>query len=214
VGDPMCSWCWGMAPVIQHIADRGDVAVRVIVGGLRPGPNAVALDDGLRATLSHHWERVAEASGQPFEPFALERDDWVYDTELPAIAVVTMRSLAEKETLRFFAGLQRAFYVDGVDITDPEQYPGLIGDYPVDVATFMQDLRSAAARTRAWEDFAEARELGVMGFPTVLLAVDGSIQVLSRGYAGANYFDSALAHWVEGVQPTSADGACSIQSPC
>ena len=44
---------------------------------------------------------------------------WVYDTELPCSAVVTVRNLNEKATLPFFARLQRAFYAERVDITDP-----------------------------------------------------------------------------------------------
>ena len=37
--DPMCSWCWGFAPVINAIRGRyGErLPVRLIVGGLRPG---------------------------------------------------------------------------------------------------------------------------------------------------------------------------------
>jgi len=78
----------------------------------------------------------------------------------------------------------------------------------------MSMLVSEEARTAAWNDFATARELGATGFPTVLLRIEGTLQVLSRGYAGADYFDSVLAHWVEGVQAASANGACTIDAPC
>jgi len=39
VADPMCSWCWGFAPVIADIcAAFGDrLPVRPVMGGLRPG---------------------------------------------------------------------------------------------------------------------------------------------------------------------------------
>jgi putative protein-disulfide isomerase len=37
--DPMCSWCYGFAPVMRQLRQRyGDVAqVRPVMGGLRPG---------------------------------------------------------------------------------------------------------------------------------------------------------------------------------
>jgi len=215
VGDPMCSWCWGLAPVMREIAERTDVDVRVVVGGLRPGPNAQRLDDRMRRELAHHWEKVATASGQRFDTAVLERQNWTYDTELPSIAVTTMRRHAPTETLRFFTHLQQAFYADAVDVTDPAQYPGLLTSYAVDHEVFVEEMLSDEARTRTWQEFGEARELGVAGFPTVLLKIDGTTQVLSRGYAGQDYFDSVLAHWMEGRQSDTADtGVCSSDGTC
>ena len=211
IGDPMCSWCWGIAPVVERIAARDDVDTRVIVGGLRPGPSAEPLDDRMRSMLAHHWEKVAQVSGQPFDSAGLEREDWIYDTELPAIAVTTMRQHAPDETLRFFTDLQQAFYAMGVDITDLAVYPDLIDSYDIDHTAFLTELITPQARARAWEDFAAARKLGVLGFPTVMLSVDGATQVLSRGYASQQHFDDQLAYWVEGRLPASADvGTCSI----
>lgn len=212
IGDPMCSWCWGISPVVERIAARGDVVVNVVVGGLRPGPSAEPLDDRLRTLLSEHWSKVATTTGQPFDHSSLDRTGWMYDTELPAIAVTTMRELAPQETLRFFTRLQEAFYRDGVDITEPAEYPALIADFPVDRDVFLSTLSTDEGRSRAWEDFATARELGALGFPTVLLRIDESIQVLSRGYAPLDHFENQLAYWVEERQPDSAsEYTCSIE---
>jgi putative protein-disulfide isomerase len=211
VGDPMCSWCWGLAPSLHEISKRNDVEMRVVVGGLRPGPSAETLDDRMRAVLAHHWDKVAAVSNQPFDHAFLDKSGWVYDTELPAIAVTTMRQRAPLETLRFFTDLQRAFYADGVDITDLGSYPELISGYDVENDEFLAEMTSPEARTRAWNDFAEARELGVLGFPTVLLRVEGGTQLLSRGYAPFEHFEDQLGYWVEGRLPVAADvGKCSV----
>lgn len=211
----MCSWCWGIAPTLHSIAARDDVDTRVVVGGLRPGPSAEPLDGRMRRFLAHHWDKVAEVSGQPFDHGVLDRENWVYDTELPAIAVTTMRHLAESQTVGFFTHLQQAFYADGIDITDPATYPALLESFTVDGDAFMKELRTDDARTRAWEDFARARELGVAGFPTVLLRIDGRFQVLSRGYTSQQHFDDQLAYWVEARQPDSANlGVCSVDGVC
>ncbi len=40
VGDPMCSWCWGISPALTELRDhfaKEKIAFKVIVGGLRPG---------------------------------------------------------------------------------------------------------------------------------------------------------------------------------
>jgi putative protein-disulfide isomerase len=200
-----------MAPVVERLARRGDVNTRVIVGGLRPGPGAQALDAEMREMLAGHWAQVASVTGQPFNEAGLNRSGWTYDTELPAIAVTTMREVSPSLALPFFNRLQEAFYRDGIDITDLDQYPSLLADFGVDRSAFLDQVSSDAGRDRAWNDFAAARKLGVRGFPTVLLSIDGSIQVLSRGYAPLDHFENQLTYWVDGKQPGSASVyTCSV----
>jgi putative protein-disulfide isomerase len=197
VGDPMCSWCWGFAPVLDRMQQVYEVPIRVVVGGLRPGPAAEELDDGMERFLAHHWEQVAAASGQPFDhTFLARRDGWRYDTEIPAIAVVTMRELDEGATLRFHSRLQRAFYAEGVDITDRDRYPRLLDTFDVDDTTFMDMFGSEEMRKRAWADFAESRSLGVAGFPTLLVRDGDRWAVAARGFAPADRLLPAISDYL------------------
>jgi putative protein-disulfide isomerase len=133
--------------------------------------------------LAHHWEQVAAASGQPFDLAALDRTDWMYDTLVPDTAVVTMRSMAPHETLRFFSTVQRAFYAEAVDVTDRDVYADLVADFPVDPESFAAGIRSSEMLVAAEQDFRESQWLGVTGFPTLLLR-DGTTTVpMSLGYA-------------------------------
>jgi len=197
VGDPMCSWCWGFAPVLERMQAVYEIPIRVVVGGLRPGPEAEVLDDRLERVLTDHWDQVAEASGQPFDDkFLGRRDGWRYNTELPATAVVAMRSLDEQATLAFHTRLQRAFYAESVDITDPGVYPALLEGFAVDPEEFAQRLDSEEMRGRAWADFAEARSLGVTGFPALLVSDGESHGVVTKGFAPASRLLPALSDWV------------------
>ena len=197
VGDPMCSWCWGFAPVLERMQEVYDVPLRVDVGGLRPGSEAEELDDRFAAVLAHHWEQVAAASGQPFDSTNLERrDGWRYDTEVPAIAVVTMRELDEPQTLRFHSRLQRAFYAEGIDVTDPAAYPELVDGFDVDADKFAELFASDQMKTQAWSDFAESRSLGVAGFPTLLAHDGGEWVVITRGFAPADKLLPALSDYL------------------
>jgi putative protein-disulfide isomerase len=197
VGDPMCSWCWGFAPVLDALQENFTIPIRVIAGGLRPGPAAEPLDDRMRATLAHHWEQVAERSGQPFDHSFLQREDgWVYDTEMPDIAVVTMRHLRPFSTLPFFARLQQAFYAEGVDITDPGAYPDLVDGFEVDRDHFVELLNSPEMKEKTWQDFAEARRLGVTGFPALLLDEGDRMVSAGAGYVPAEALIPAVRDWV------------------
>jgi len=191
VGDTMCSWCWGFAPTIDALVRYYSFPMRLVNGGLRPGSGAQVLEDNLRSYLIHHWDQVAAASGQPFNEEALAKDGWVYDTEYPARAVVTMRALSPDHEFEWFKTLQRAFYSEAIDITDPAVYPGLLADFPLDVANFTTELDDEKSRLVAWEDFEEARSLQATGFPTLLLRTGTDLATVTRGYRS---FDDIEPH--------------------
>lgn len=192
VGDPMCSWCWGFAPEIESLSEEFDV--EVIVGGLRPGPSAQPLGDRMAEFLREHWVEIAERTGQPFDTGFLDRrDDWVYDTEPAAIAVVTMRELDEPSTLGYFTTVQRAFYAHGDDVTDFEVLARLAADYPVDPDVFRAELETEESKRRAWADFSRARGWGISGFPTLVGELtEDRLALLARGWAKADLIRSRI----------------------
>lgn len=201
VADPMCSWCWGFSPVFDgvqaHFGDR--LTYRMVMGGLRPGPSAQELDDHLRATLQHHWQAVAERSGQPFNEEGLARKDWLYDTEPPSRAVVTMREVEPSAEIPFFKSLQRAFYAEAIDVVDETTYPALIErlEMAVDPDIFMQRFRSDEMQKATWADFRHARELGIGGFPSVIVAKGDEMALLTRGWAPLERLVPALEGWLD-----------------
>ncbi len=68
VMDPMCSWCWGFAPVAEALSRQAaadGVAFHLVAGGLRAGHGA-ALDPNTRGYILGHWQTVQQTTGQPF----------------------------------------------------------------------------------------------------------------------------------------------------
>ena len=194
VGDPMCSWCWGFAPELDRlVAARPEIPLRIVVGGLRPGPAAEPMSDRMQEFLAHHWQEVAARSGQPFDHAILERRDWVYDTEPACRAVVSMREMAPELTFPFFARIQRAFYAEGVDVTQFEAYPSLLDGFAVDAAAFMEVCEHEDSRKTAWRDFATARQWGISGFPTLLARTENSVRMIARGFTHFDQLKAALA---------------------
>ena len=193
VGDPMCSWCWGVAPELEALVARhSDLPLRIVVGGLRAGPAARMVDEAMAATLSHHWEAVERRSGQPFDTSLLDREAWLYDTEPACRAVVVMRELAPDLTFSFFQRLQRAFYADGVILSDDAPYRELLEDFDVDIDEFMRIFSSDEAAKATWRDFSLARAWGINGFPTILLRTGDSARVIARGYSSVAEMDARL----------------------
>ena len=187
VADPMCSWCYGFGPQLAALAETHDLEVEVVMGGLRPGPSAQPLDERLRRYLENTWGRIAEITGRPFDLSFLEREGWVYDTELPARAVVVAREMRPSTAWPFFERLQRAFYAEAVDITDPAVYPTLVAEFPeLPGDEFAERLASEESRKLAWRDFSRARKMGVEGFPALFLGDDARTVPLAFGYRTAD----------------------------
>lgn len=215
IGDPMCSWCYGFAPVLDGLAEAFDIPISTLVGGLRPGPMASPVDDRLAGVLAHHWEQVHEASGQPFDHGILARRDWRYDTELPCIAVVAVREQAPEQTLPFFKRLQQAFYAEGTDITVPAPYAALVEPFVPDADAFTTALTSPEMKQRAWNDFALARNLGIAGFPALLFRDGEDLLMVSRGWQPLDALVTALRGWMEERWgPETTGRYCTLDEPC
>ncbi len=206
VGDPMCSWCYGFGPVIERLDARFAFPTRLIIGGLRPGPAAEVLDDRKKEFLTHHWEEIGERTGQPFDLAGLDRDGWIYDTMMADTAAVTMRELSPDAALPFFARLQRAFYAEAIDVTDPEVYPTLLDGFDVGADRFVDALASLEMQQATHGDFARARALGATGFPTLYLRADDDTYLVSPGYAPYETLEPALTGFLEERFPEMAAG--------
>ena len=216
VGDVMCSWCWGFAPTLQHLEAAFGLPVRVVNGGLRPGPYAQVLDDEMAGYLGKHWKQVATASGQPFDTsFLKRRDGWRFDSEVPAIAVAAMRGHEQELGLPFFSDVQHAFFAEGVDVTDPHEYGPLLTGYPVEPAAFLDYLLGTDAKQAAWKDFEEARSLGVSSFPALLLKLNGTMAMVTRGWMPFEQLEGPLAaYFADAGYEVTGNGICSTDREC
>ena len=120
VMDPMCSWCWGLAPVMQALAEQAanrGVGLHLVVGGLRR--ERTPMDEaGRRRTLAY-WQAVHEASGQPFDFAAGLPEGLVYDTEPACRALVAARQLEAERAWPLALLIQQAFYTRSEDVTQP-----------------------------------------------------------------------------------------------
>ncbi|HWF01830.1 MAG TPA: DsbA family protein [Caulobacteraceae bacterium] len=202
--DPMCSWCWGFSPVIEAIEEvwGDELPIRLVMGGLRPGPHE-AMSDEARLELRSHWRHVTEASGQPFGPLALSHSGFVYDTDPAARAVVVVRRNAPDKALAFLRRLHRAFYVEGLDITDAGQLCELAAEIDLDRGAFGADLQSQETRQETWRDYAIAQRGGVRGFPTLIIGPrgDGAFSMVTRGFQPAAVVLPSIARELEALSP-------------
>lgn len=203
VEDPMCSWCWGFSPTLGKIraAARDRATVEMVMGGLRPGTEGV-MDDQMRGFIREHWEHVHAASGQPFDFGLFDRTDFVYNTEPACRAVVVARALAPGAEFGLFDRIQRAFYAENTDVTDPGTLRDLAAEAGVERDAFTRRFNDPAAIEETFADFQRARALGVQGFPTVVVhdsdanGGEGGYAILTAGYRPYDALEPLLEEWL------------------
>jgi len=180
--DPMCSWCWGFSPVIETLREeyRERVKIALVLGGLRPGETAPLTTAG-REDIRHHWHEVHARTGQPFRFDNALPPGFVYDTEPASRAVVTLGGIEPTLIFPLFKAIQRAFYAEGRDVTQPGVLAELATGLGVEPTAFLQAFDSDAARAKTQAHFRQARQAGVRGFPALILQQDTRLQTVSSG---------------------------------
>lgn len=200
VGDPMCSWCWGISPTVREIAhfcDEQGLGFTLTMGGLRAG-GGDEWNSHFKDFLRNEWRHIAQVTGQPFGFSLLDAQHFNYDTEPACRAVTTVKLLQAQQglpagvVLGFFSAVQRKFYVQGQDPTEVGFYQSVCADLGVEYAAFKSVFESAEARQAVQQEFALCRQWGVRSFPSLLLEQQGSISVLAVGMVRSEQILSAV----------------------
>ena len=200
VADPMCSWCWGFAPVVKELRERHPDAFeyRLVMGGLRAGRSATALSDQMKAYLAHHWREVERRTKQPFDHTFLERNGFVYDTGPACRAVVTTRRLRPELTFEYLHLLQESFYAFGKDPVVLDTFLSVAETFGLSPDVFASEYASQETEDETHADFRSALEMGARGFPSALLREGTRLTTVSRGWLPLEDLERALAPWLEG----------------
>jgi len=181
-GDPMCSWCWGFKPVLEQV-DREYPELRrvTVMGGLRAGEE-IPMGDDLARMIESAWERIGEATGQPFN-HALWETQRPLATTLPACkAVLTARVLDAEREWRYMVAMFEAYFTRALDPSRRETHLQVARELGFPAAEFEASLDSAAVEEALAKDLAMTRRYGVTGFPTAVLSVGGDNYLIAPGY--------------------------------
>jgi putative protein-disulfide isomerase len=184
VVDPMCSWCWGFAPVIEALLKTHSqrYTFSLVLGGLRT-KGEMSWNNTSKNYLKSHWEQVSQNTGQLFSDRLFEKEQFVYDTYPACKAVVTVRELfGMQKAFAYLHVLQHAFYVNAQDITNADVLIDLLGELGLDSEQFKTFFESEKAQLLMEHDFAKARSMGANAFPSVVMIDEEGHLVSQKGY--------------------------------
>ena len=203
IADPMCSWCYGFAPVIEALADhfKGRLPVKLMMGGLRAG-NTRAMRAEDKDYIRKAWSTVGPATGRAFDMAFFDREGFIYDTEPACRAVVTARHLAPDTALAFKGRISEAFYGRNRDMTDTEQITAIAVDAGFDEMAFRSAFLSPDMRRDTARDFVDAKQMGVEGFPCLLIGGENrDYAIITNGYRPITGMIEGIERWLA-AQPS------------
>ncbi len=195
VFDAYCGWSHGFSGTLREVAARHpDLPVEVLSGGLFTGPRRVPIREfGYVQGANAKIHEVTRAEfGDAYERLIAD-GSFVMDSDAAARGFAALRQAAPDRAVELAIALQRAFYVDGLSLSDPGTYRQVAEDAGLDAAPIVAAFEAPRARAAAEADFRRAAELGATGFPTLVAVTDGKTTPIAYGHATADQIDVRLA---------------------
>jgi putative protein-disulfide isomerase len=174
--DGYCGWCYGFAPALHTFAhDNAErISIRVLSAGMRVG-DRIKPFSALRFTTTSN-EKITEALGAEFGPGyrrLVEEGSFAMDSHGPAIGLIALSLQAPDRALEFTGAMQTAFFIDGHGLSDPATYAMLADRLGLDKQQVLAALDDPKVRDRALREMQEVRDLGVPGYPTLMIHLPG-----------------------------------------
>tara|TARA_B110000037_G_scaffold101356_1_gene118201 strand:+ start:56071 stop:56520 length:450 start_codon:yes stop_codon:yes gene_type:complete len=143
--------------------------------------------------LKSHWVEIEERTGQPFSHDILKDPDFVYDTEPASRAVVVARMMNPKIEFDFFKAVQMAFYRDNLNTNKIETYLPLADEFGLDREKYQELFESTESKKHTKGDFQLSQQMGVKGFPSIIIKKDGKFTLVANGYQKAENINKVIA---------------------
>jgi putative protein-disulfide isomerase len=172
VFDAYCGWCYGFGPTLRRFSEatRDRAPVRVVSGGLFTGTRRQAI--GRYGFMADANARITELTGVQFGggyERARAEGTLVLDSEAAAAGYAALRAQDPGRGVELADAVQRAFFVDGSSLSDPDTFRTIAVAKGLSPALVPRALNTPAALAAARVDFAMAHRLGVDAFPALLV---------------------------------------------
>ena len=169
VVDPMCSWCWGFAPVWRDFVSEIPESATVVdlMGGLAPD-NEAPMDSAMRQYVQDAWGAVKARTGAEFNFEFWDKCEPKRSTYSACRAVIAAGEQASSARSLMYDAIQRAYFFGARNPSDAEVLECIAAEIGLDREKFGEDLRSGHVERILQLELESVAKLGVSGFPTVV----------------------------------------------
>jgi putative protein-disulfide isomerase len=190
VYDGLCGWCYGFSPVITAFDTKynNELAIEAIPGGMITGDRVGPIGEVLSFLSPEDFKRVEDYTGVRYGKNFMEgllKDGTSTFTSIPsATALMLFKELKPADQVAFAGELLKMVYQDGHAPMDYTAYGTLAEQFGLDATDFSTKMQEDKYLKAAEQAFVQASNLGVNGYPTLILEEDGKRIVIARGYVG------------------------------
>ncbi|RED93647.1 DsbA family protein [Marinoscillum furvescens] len=199
--DPLCGWCYGFGQTMedfyhQHKAQHDFEA---IAGGMVTNER-IAPYHTMADYITGVKPQLEQTTGQPISD-AYEKNllhsKILMDSVPPSKALVVYKKLQAEGSIAFAHALQRMHFSEGKDYNDLGNYVQLAEDFELDGEEFLALMQAEATADAVSQEFAWTQQVGIQGFPTVVIGFDRDFYLLSRGYAPTDVLNENMKRALE-----------------
>ena len=174
VTDPICSHCWALEPVLRKFVDQYGhyFKMQTLMGGLleKWGDGPVDPGNGISgpADVAGHWREVGEQSRMPIDG-TLWYDHPIESSFIPSRVYKVIQEKDQQRANTFLRRAREELFAFNKNIGEDEVLMSIVNQVGLDGEEIVNQSKRAEANTSLQEDFQLVRELGVRGFPTIVM---------------------------------------------
>lgn len=175
VTDPICSHCWAIEPTLRRFIEQYEdyFNFHTVMGGLlekwHDGPIDPANGIYKPADVAPHWREVGEFSRMPIDG-SLMIDNPV-QSSYPASRVfkVIQKNHSDEKAQQYLSRAREAVFAFNQNISDESVLIEIVNQLGLDGEAIVKEAEQPIGQQLLNEDFALARNLGVRGFPSIIM---------------------------------------------
>ncbi|MCH6264536.1 DsbA family protein [Neobacillus citreus] len=176
VTDPICSHCWALEPVLRRFVEQygQHFNFHTVMGGLlekwHDGPIDPANGIFKPADVAGHWREVGEISRMPIDG-SLMIDNPVQSSYPPSRVFKVIQKNHNDDALAFeyLRRAREALFAFNQNISDESILIEIVNKLGLDGKVIVNEAEQQNGQQLLKEDFMLARNLGVRGFPTIII---------------------------------------------
>lgn len=168
--DPMCAWCYAFGQEIKSLMSqlKQHIPLQYVMGGLAPDSNE-PMTEQMKLYIQQAWESIEQRTDVRFN-----FDFWLKAKPIrstyPACRAVIAAGLQNKEKIPLMVeAIQKGYYQQARNPSLVETLIEFAGEISLSKSRFIEDFNSKAVEQQLEKDFLFRDQLGVRGFPTLIL---------------------------------------------
>lgn len=218
ITDPICSHCWALEPVLRRFKEQYGhyFTFHTIMGGLlkKWGDGPVDPANGIfgPADVARHWREVGEYSRMPIDG-TLMIDNPVQSSFPPSrVFKVIQKNHTNELAFEYIRRAREALFAFNRNIAEPSVMIDIVTNLGLDGEAIVHEAEQPIGQQLLNEDFSLARNLGVRGFPTIVMINEENKGLKIVGNRPLEYYVDGLRQVlnIEELQPKQQPSLSSL----